>query len=189
MHTHCMILQIVDDHGVAIADADHPVAQAAVEGELVGPDSKPTDDMGRAVSLAVPLERQISFKFPTVITPSEQAEDLRHIGEDGTEQVLTAKQAAKAYAGLQAMCIEVGPAKAKSVCWHKAKHSSWACESLLATERGVWGTGCRAAGTTAVEVHSQSNIMTMCHVWTTPAPFNVNVAPDLATSVASQACS
>lgn len=94
-----MFLQIIDDHGNKIVDAEHPILQAAVEGELVGPDSKPTDDMGRADSLAVPLERQISFKFPTVITPSEQAEDLRHIGDDKTEQVLTAKQAAKAYAG------------------------------------------------------------------------------------------
>ena len=95
------VLQIIDDKGVAIADADHPILQAAVDNELVGPDSKPTDDMNRAVSLAVPLERQISFKFPTVITPSEQAEDLRHIGEDNTEQVMTAKQAAKAYAGMR----------------------------------------------------------------------------------------
>lgn len=58
--------------------------------------------MDRAASMAVPLERQISFKFPTVITPSEQAEDVRHIQTDengGTEQILTAKQAAKAYAG------------------------------------------------------------------------------------------
>ena len=95
------VSQIIDDKGVAIVDADHPILQAAVDNELVGPDSKPTDDMNRAVSLAVPLERQISFKFPTVITPSEQAEDLRHIGEDNTEQVMTAKQAAKAYAGMQ----------------------------------------------------------------------------------------
>lgn len=83
---------------------DHPILQAAVEGELIGPDSKPTDDLGQAMSLAVPLERQISFKFPTVITPSEQAEDLRHIGDDKSEQVLTAKQAAKAYAG---SCLSV----------------------------------------------------------------------------------
>ena len=97
--THGVPVQIITDHGVPIAETDHPVHQAAVEGDLIGPDSKPTDDLAPACSLAVPLERQISFKFPTVITPSEQAEDLRHIGEDGTEQVITAKQAAKVYAG------------------------------------------------------------------------------------------
>lgn len=92
-------MQIITDAGVPIAETDHPVHQAALENDLIGPDSKPTDDMAPAMSLAVPLERQISFKFPTVITPSEQAEDVRHIGEDGTEQVVTAKQAAKVYAG------------------------------------------------------------------------------------------
>jgi len=96
-----LFLQIVDDHGVPLTDTSHPELANIGESDLIGPDSKPTDDMGRAASLAVPLERQISFKFPTVITPSEQAEGLRHIdnGEDGMEQVLTAKQAAKAYAG------------------------------------------------------------------------------------------
>lgn len=93
--------KIVDDHGVPLTDTAHPELANIGESDLIGPDSKPTDDMGRAASLAVPLERQISFKFPTVITPSEQAEGLRHIdnGEEGMEQVLTAKQAAKAYAG------------------------------------------------------------------------------------------
>ena len=85
-----------------IADTRNLDLQQVADTELVGPDSKPTEQMDSAASMAVPLERQISFKFPTVITPSEQAEDVRHIqtGEDGgTEQVLTAKQAAKAYAG------------------------------------------------------------------------------------------
>ena len=91
----------MDDHGVPLTDTAHPELANIGESDLIGPDSKPTDDMGRAASLAVPLERQISFKFPTVITPSEQAEGLRHIdnGEEGMEQVLTARQAAKAYAG------------------------------------------------------------------------------------------
>ena len=95
-------LQLLDDHGVPIADTKHPDLQKVADTDLVGPDSKPTDDMAPAASMAVPLERQISFKFPTVITPSEQAEDVRHIETDehgGTEQVLTAKQAARAYAG------------------------------------------------------------------------------------------
>lgn len=95
-------LQLLDDHGVPIADTQHPGLQKLADTDLIGPDSKPTDDMDRATSMAVPLERQISFKFPTVITPSEQAEDLRHVQTDedgGTEQVLTAKQAATAYAG------------------------------------------------------------------------------------------
>ncbi len=97
----CLFLQIVDDHGVPLTDTAHPELANIGDSDLIGPDSKPTEDMGRAASLAVPLERQISFKFPTVITPSEQAEGLRHIdnGEEGMEQVLTAKQAAKAYAG------------------------------------------------------------------------------------------
>lgn len=85
-----------------VADTKHPGLQKLAATDLVGPDSKPTDEMDRAASMAVPLERQISFKFPTVITPSEQAEDVRHIQVDengGTEQILTAKQAAKAYAG------------------------------------------------------------------------------------------
>lgn len=99
---HAPLVQIVDDHGVPITDTAHPELANIGASDLIGPDSKPTDDMGRAASMAVPLERQISFKFPTVITPSEQAEGLRHIETDengGTEQVLTAKQAAKAYAG------------------------------------------------------------------------------------------
>lgn len=85
-----------------LADTQHPELQKLAETDLIGPDSKPTDDMDRAASMAVPLERQISFKFPTVITPSEQAEDMRHVQTDddgGTEQVLSAKQAARAYAG------------------------------------------------------------------------------------------
>lgn len=95
-------LQLLDEDGVPIVDTRHRQLQRVAETELIGPDSKPTDEMDRAASIAVPLERQISFKFPTVITPSEQAEDVRHIQTDedgGTEQVLTAKQAAKAYAG------------------------------------------------------------------------------------------
>ena len=85
-----------------IADTRHADLQKVAGTDLIGPDSKPADDMDRAASMAVPLERQISFKFPTVITPSEQAEDIRHVQTDedgGTEQVLTAKQAARAYAG------------------------------------------------------------------------------------------
>ena len=100
--TSVVCLQLLDDHGVPLADTAHPELQTVAETDLVGPDSKPTDDMGRAASIAIPLERQISFKFPTVITPSEQAEDVRHIATDengGTEQVMTAKQAATAYAG------------------------------------------------------------------------------------------
>ena len=94
-------MQIVDDHGVPIADTAHPALAKVADTELIGPDSKPTDTLGQAHSIEIPLERQISFKFPTVITPSEQAEDVRHIqtAENGIEQVLTAKQAAKAYAG------------------------------------------------------------------------------------------
>ncbi|KAL3137504.1 hypothetical protein ABBQ38_004792 [Trebouxia sp. C0009 RCD-2024] len=94
--------KLLDDHGVPIADTRNQDLQQVAGTDLVGPDSKPTEQMDSAASMAVPLERQISFKFPTVITPSEQAEDVRHIqtGEDGvTEQVLTAKQAATAYAG------------------------------------------------------------------------------------------
>lgn len=93
-----------------IADTRNQDLQQVAETDLVGPDSKPTEQMDSAASVTVPLERQISFKFPTVITPSEQAEDVRHIqtGEDGgTEQVLTAKQAAKAYAG--ELCHQVLP--------------------------------------------------------------------------------
>ena len=91
----------MDDHGVPLADTDHPELSKVADTDLIGPDSKPTDAMGTAASIEIPLERQISFKFPTVITPSEQAEDVRHIdnGENGVEQVLTAKQAATAYAG------------------------------------------------------------------------------------------
>ena len=105
-------LQLLDDHGVLITDTRHPVLQRVAETDLVGPDSKPTDEMDRAASIAVPLERQISFKFPTVITPSEQAEDVRHIQTDengNTEQVLTAKQAATAYAGeVCHECCQIG---------------------------------------------------------------------------------
>lgn len=91
----------MDDHGVPLAETDHPELSKVADTDLIGPDSKPTDAMGTAASIEIPLERQISFKFPTVITPSEQAEDVRHIdnGENGVEQVLTAKQAATAYAG------------------------------------------------------------------------------------------
>ena len=91
-----------------IADTAHPALAKVADTELIGPDSKPTDTLGQAHSIEIPLERQISFKFPTVITPSEQAEDVRHIqtAENGVEQVLTAKQAAKAYAGkLCLLCI------------------------------------------------------------------------------------
>ena len=97
-----VLLQLLDDHGVPLADSAHPQLQQVADTDLIGPDSKPTDDMGRAASIAIPLERQISFKFPTVITPSEQAEDVRIVATDdngGVEHVLTAKQAAKAYAG------------------------------------------------------------------------------------------
>ncbi len=96
-----MCVQLVDDHGVPLTDTLHPELSKVADTDLIGPDSRPTDELGQAASLEIPLERQISFKFPTVITPSEQAEGLRHIenGENGTEQVLTAKQAAKAYAG------------------------------------------------------------------------------------------
>ena len=107
-----------------IADTRNPDLQQVADTELVGPDSKPTEQMDSAASMAVPLERQISFKFPTVITPSEQAEDVRHIqtGEDGgTEQVLTAKQAAKAYAG--ELCHGVLPLLIRLVAEHRVSDS------------------------------------------------------------------
>lgn len=106
-----------------IADTRNQDLQQVAGTDLVGPDSKPTEQMDSAASMAVPLERQISFKFPTVITPSEQAEDVRHIqtGEDGvTEQVLTAKQAATAYAG--ELCHEVLPLL-RSVAEHRVDDS------------------------------------------------------------------
>lgn len=109
-----------------IADTRHSDLQQVAGTDLVGPDSKPTEQMDSAASMAVPLERQISFKFPTVITPSEQAEDVRHIqtGEaGGAEQILTAKQAAKAYAG-ELFCGSC------HCCMRNQLQISWACCSV-----------------------------------------------------------
>ena len=80
-------LQVVDNHGVPIRESADPELQRSLELQA-GP------ARSRLSLEGVPLERQISVKFPTIITPSAEAEQLR-IDIPG----ISAQEAAQHYVG------------------------------------------------------------------------------------------
>lgn len=85
--TRHLTLQIVDNHGVPIRESGDPELQRSLELQA-GP------ARSRLSLEGVPLERQISVKFPTIITPSAEAEQIR-IDIPG----VSAQEAAQSYVG------------------------------------------------------------------------------------------
>ena len=83
--------------------ADEPLNEALEGGSPPGEASHP---QSRAVSLAVPLEHQLSSMFPTVLTPSGQVSDLTAIA--GVE--LAPEEAAAEYLG-EARLWRCGPGR------------------------------------------------------------------------------
>eukprot|EP00891_Asterochloris_glomerata_P004182 jgi/Astpho2/4182/Aster-x1205 len=79
--------RIVDNHGVPIRESGDPELQRSLELQA-GP------ARSRLSLEGVPLERQISVKFPTIITPSAEAEQIR-IDIPG----VSAQEAAQSYVG------------------------------------------------------------------------------------------